>query len=139
VSSHTYYCRWCRRGHFTYGFSPITKPRCSDCGSEFVPACTSCAAPLLDRFVSPAFFGSGAAVYPPDRPENCTNCGKPFPWNSKRQRFLASVRAIPAKVWTEFKSLSALHITLLLVILFLIIGTITWHDLVEILKSLGKK
>jgi len=104
-----------------------------------VLVCARCAAPLLDHFVSPPFVGSGAPVNPPQRPENCTNCGKPFPWNSKLRRLLTGFRVIPAKIWTEFKSLSALHIILLLVIVLVVIGAITWHDLVEILKGTPKQ
>jgi len=135
----TYYCRWCRSGHVVYSFSQIDKPRCGLCGERFVLACARCATPLLDRFVSPSFVGTGEPVNPPQRPENCTNCGKPFPWNSKSRRVLSSLRLVPAKVWAEFKSLSALHVVLLLVILLVIIGAITWHDLVEILKGVPKK
>ncbi len=123
----------------TYGFSPIEKPRCGICGSEFVSACAGCAAPVLDRFYSPSFVGTGEPVSPVDRPENCTNCGKPFPWNSKSHRLLTTLRVIPVKIWTEFKSLSALHIILLLVVLLVVIGAITWRDLVEILKGVSKK
>jgi hypothetical protein len=104
-----------------------------------VLACARCAAPLLDHFVSPSFVGTGEPVNPPQRPENCTNCGKPFPWNSKQHKLLTTLRVIPAKIWTEFKSLSVLHIILLLVLLLVVIGAITWRDLVEILKSVPKK
>lgn len=135
----TYYCRWCRSGHVVYSFSQINDARCGLCGKKFVLACARCAAPLLDHFVSPSFLGSGEPVNPPQRPENCTNCGKPFPWNSKQRRFFAVVRTIPARAWAEFKSLSALQVIVLVVIVLIIIGVITWHDLVEILKGVPKK
>jgi hypothetical protein len=122
-----------------YGLSPIDKPRCGLCGTEFVVACVRCGTPLPETFASPAYVGTGELVNPPQRPANCTNCGKPFPWNSKPRRFFAWAQAIPGKIWTEFKSLSALHIILLLVILLVIIGAITWRDLVDILKGVSNK
>jgi len=139
VSNHTYYYRWCRRGHLIYGFSPINKPRCGLCGNEFVLSCSRCDTPLVDQFFSPSFFGTGNPVNPPQRPENCTNCGKSFPWNSKWRRLTAASRGIPSRVWKEFKSLSALHLILILILVLFIIGALTWHDLVEILKGVSKK
>jgi hypothetical protein len=105
----------------------------------FVLVCKRCATPLLDRFVSSSFVGTGEPVNPPQRPENCTNCGKPFPWNSKPRRFITWIQAIPGKIWTEFKSLSALHIILLLVLVLVIAGAIKWRDLLEILKAIASK
>jgi len=61
----TYYCRWCRSGHFVYGFSQIDEERCGLCGKEYVLACAGCATPLLDRFISPSFVGTGEPVNPP--------------------------------------------------------------------------
>jgi hypothetical protein len=124
----------------TYGFAPVEKPRCGICGSAFVTACTRCSTAILNSFLSPGFIGSNEPVYPPDRPENCMNCGHAFPWNSRARRAVVSVSKIPAKIWGEFKGLSALHITLLIILLLVVFGVIKWHDLVEILKAIaGKK
>jgi hypothetical protein len=122
-----------------YGLSPINKPRCGLCGTEFVVACARCGTAIPETFASAAYVGSGDLVNPPQRPANCTNCGKAFPWSSRLQRIRAGFQTIPGKIWAEFKSLSALHVILLLVVILIIVGAITWHDVVEILKGAANK
>jgi len=46
---------------------------------------------------------------------------------------------IVVKGWAEYKSLSALHLSVLLALLLIIIGVFTWRDLADILKGLMKK
>lgn len=123
----------------TYGFSPIERPKCGMCGRAFVPACTHCGAVLLDSFLSPGFMGSNEPVYSPDRPENCAQSGRAFPWNSKLRRFVAALARFPARIWSEFKGLSALHITFILVLLLVIFGAIKWDDVLDFLKAIASK
>jgi len=119
----------------------MTDQHCGLCGKPFVLACARCNVPLLDHFVSPSFVGTGAPVNPPQRPENCTNCGKAFPWNlAWHHRAATSAKKIPATIWTEFKALSAPHIILIIVFLLVVFGVIRWHDVFEVLKAIaGKK
>lgn len=59
---------------------PISRKRCSSCGSEFVESCNKCNSPIPSKFSSPFYFTSGKPVNPPKRPDFCTECGEPFPW-----------------------------------------------------------
>jgi hypothetical protein len=133
--SDLYYIRYCRKGHSTGGPEPITNANCRTCGANFVIKCAKCGEGLKDRFFSPTILGSGAPVYPPNRPGNCSRCGKPYPWNSWHFKMRQALPGVVAKLWTEFKSLTPSHIILIIVVLLAIFGVLKWHDLVELIKS----
>ncbi len=101
--------------------------------------CPKCGIRLPDSFLSHPFFTTGEPVTPPRRPGNCEKCGTRFPWNSKLRRVGRPLAGIVVKGWAEYKSLSALHLSVLLALLLIIIGVFTWRDLADILKGLMKK
>ena len=39
-----------------------------------------------------------------------------------------------ARAWTEFKSLSRLHLIVIIVALLLLIGVLKWRDIIDLLK-----
>jgi hypothetical protein len=104
-----------------------------------VTACPRCDTSLPDSFVSPPFFTTGEPVNRPKRPGNCRTCGARFPWNSKLQGLRGGLADAATKAWGEYKALSALQLTVLLMLLLILIGVFTWRDFAEILKGLVKK
>jgi hypothetical protein len=94
--------------------------------------------------LSVADFASGGPAFPPsDPPSCCTSCGAPYPrnsWTRRAGRFTWHLARTPvARVWTEFKNLSFLHLIVLILLFLLLIGALTWHDLVDILKPAVQK
>ena len=136
MSVYTFYYKYCRKGHFTYGESQIQSTYCRTCGQPFVDKCCNCGKQLNETFSSIVYTTSGVPIYRPvDPPRNCPNCGAAYPWNSRISRAIRWLRATSAKGWAEFKSLSPLHLILIILFLLFLIGVLTWNDLVEIIKT----
>ena len=136
MAIYTFYVKYCERGHPKYSLSPVTAARCGQCGKPLVTACRKCGTPAPETFQSGVLFGTHDPSDPPTPPLNCEKCGRAYPWNSLPRRMTRNVSQGLRLIWREFKGLSKLHLTIILLIILLLIGVLTWQDIVTLLNRL---
>ncbi len=72
----------CLNGHVIIDwierYSYLDRKYCERCGQPTITTCPECKTPIIGNY-NDGPFGSYQR-WPYRRPNNCTNCGKPYPW-----------------------------------------------------------
>ena len=74
-----YFIKWCEDGHDLTSSEEISQNHCAKCGKKFVEIC-KCGAVVPPVFESPKIYSRIAIINSPERPNNCSFCGRRYPW-----------------------------------------------------------
>ena len=81
----------CLNGHIVTSdietFPEKVVTHCSRCGEKTISKCPSCGAKIRGYHHTPGV----VAVYTPELPLFCWNCGSPYPWTVKKQKALNDI------------------------------------------------
>lgn len=77
----------CENGHkITHSYVNYPEHRqsaCDQCGADTIHRCPECDEPIRGKYLVEGV----ASVGGPDPPDNCHECGEPYPWNNEADQF----------------------------------------------------